>query len=356
MQNNERFVVGWDIGGAHLKLACLSDSGDVLDILQYPTPVWKGMESLRRAINTAMEHIQKSLSVNNIRHAVTMTAELVDLFPNRHQGVLEISSLLNQIINDQTVLFYAGDNGFVDADEIGTVTNKVSSANWHATANFVASKLSHGVILDMGSTTTDIIPFESGLSIPAGYSDHERLYTQELLYTGMIRTPVMAIVKQLPYRNKDYNIMAEHFATMADVYRVTGQLNEQDDYMESADGKEKTVLASTRRLARLIGLDIKDISKSDTQEFKTMAEYIVQQQLEMIDACLLNGFSRLNQKSNAVLVGAGCGRSLISSVADIHNIEYIDFNDLLMVTNDKKYLAGNCAAAVAVADIARNLP
>jgi len=113
----------------------------------------------------------------------------------------------------------------------------------------------NGLFVDIGSTTTDILLLNDGKVLAQGYTDYQRLVSRELIYTGIVRTAVMAVAQTAQDQGQEIGIMAEYFATMADVYRVTGELNELHDQAETADGAEKTITASARRLSRMIGCD-----------------------------------------------------------------------------------------------------
>ena len=68
----------------------------------------------------------------------------------------------------------------------------------------------------------------------------------------------MAITDAIEFEGLRIPLMAEHFATTADVYRLTGELDERHDQHPSADGAEKTLPGSARRLARMIGRDARE--------------------------------------------------------------------------------------------------
>ena len=74
--------------------------------------------------------------------------------------------------------------------------------------------------IDAGTTTTDLVPLEGGAVAARGYSDGERLAEGELVYTGVVRTPVMAVARTAPFDGRMQRIAAERFATMADVWRL----------------------------------------------------------------------------------------------------------------------------------------
>ena len=138
---------------------------------------------------------------------------------------------------------------------------EIASANWHASARFVAARLGNGLFVDMGSTTTDLIALADGEVAARGYTDAERLEAGELVYTGMVRSFLMSIAARVPFQGRSMPLMNEYFANMADVYRLLGELPPGADQQATADGREKTVEGSRARLARMLGLDAAEASK-----------------------------------------------------------------------------------------------
>jgi len=339
--------IGWDIGGAHLKMASIDHAGAVNFANQLATPLWKGLDSLENA----MSEMHKQIPENSVTHTITMTAELADIFKDRATGIKELTGFLGSHFKKEAFQLYAGNSGLIKADEANSYITDIASANWHATASFVAQNKDEGVLIDIGSTTTDIIPFSSGRLLNTAYTDHERLRNNELVYTGIIRTPVMAVVNKIFYDEQWQNIAAENFSTMADAYRLTDELNELDDMMPTADGAGKTPRDSARRLARMIGLDLEDENKIDP--FKEMSRHIAESHLEIINKSLLKVLSRVDTKRINCLVGAGAGRFLVHKLASINNLKYIDFTDLLSYPKQEEHKVLSCAAAVSVAQIAR---
>jgi len=68
-----------------------------------------------------------------------------------------------------------------------------AAANWLALATYAGRLAPRGpaVLLDVGSTTTDVIPLQDGTPVPRGRTDPERLESKELVYTGVRRTPLV---------------------------------------------------------------------------------------------------------------------------------------------------------------------
>ena len=339
--------IGWDVGGAHLKMAHIDPAGQVISASQFPSPLWKGLHVLDQALSDAKKHLPQSA----LQHSITTTAELVDIFKDRHSGIRALVDRLSLFLNRDSSRFYAGQAGWVSPAQTENHVKEIASANWHATARFVANKLHDGVLVDIGSTTTDIVPFNEGKLLYRGYSDYERMYHSELVYTGIIRTPVMAVINKILSEGKWHPVVAEHFATMADVYRLTHELQELDDMMDPADGAGKEPMDSARRLARMLGTDINEVD--GLTQWQNIAFYIAEAQLQKIQDALYQVKSRDVVSQTTNLVGAGAGRFLVNKLAQRTGMKYMDFADILDAAAEVKPHAAKCATAVAVAQIAR---
>jgi probable H4MPT-linked C1 transfer pathway protein len=341
-------IIGWDIGGAHVKAAAIN-AGQIVAVYQQPCPLWKGLDQLQHAVST----IKQALASSNPCHAITMTGELVDLFDNRDDGVKQIIQIMTELLPGSEILIFAGQEGFLKPSQIETGHYiSIASANWLASASFTAQKLSSGLFVDCGSTTTDILLLTNRQVLAEGYTDYQRLMSQELIYTGIVRTAVMAVTQTAQDQGKKIGLMAEYFATMADVYRVTGELNDKHDQTDTADGAAKTVLASARRLSRMIGCDFYPDELPRWQQF---AENIRTQQIRQIQRGCETRLSQHALPQDRPLIGAGIGRFLVKQIALNLDRPYLDFSDLLPVAEiESDMTTADCAPAAAVAYLVDN--
>jgi probable H4MPT-linked C1 transfer pathway protein len=341
MQN----IVGWDIGGAHVKAALLNTQGQIVTVYQQPCPLWKGLNQLRLAVS----HITQDLPAEHCCHAITMTGELVDFFANRDDGVAQIIATMSALLVDSEVFIFAGNTGFLAAKHVESQHYAaIASANWLASATLAAEQLGSGLFVDIGSTTTDILLLHNGLVITEAYTDYQRLISQELVYTGVVRTAVMAVAQTAVDDGKEIGLMAEYFATMADVYRVTGELNEAHDQTDTADGAEKTVLASARRLSRMIGCDFYPEELARWRDFA--GNLRAQQVAKILRACQYRLSLHDNFPNDAPLIGAGIGRFLVRELAGLLGRDTVDFSACCPETLGESALStADCAPAVAVA-------
>ena len=349
MQTNTAAVdiVGWDIGGAHLKAAWFSAEGEVRAVYQKPCPLWQGLDKLENALSSILTVLPKQRTL----HVLTMSGELVDLFSDRAEGVVEIIALARRVLAQQTLLVYAGRQGFIAAQQVlPEHIDDIASANWLASATYVAAQIDQGLLVDIGSTTTDILLFQHFQLDVLGYTDFQRLGSGELVYTGIVRTAVMAVSQTVLFAGQEVGIMSEYFANMADVYRLTHELNEQHDQSDTADGNAKTEQASMRRLARMIGCDTDDFP---LERWRQLAYVIREQQLGRIQSACEKQLLRVEASSIKRLVGAGIGRFLVKEIAHRLSIEYLDFDTLFNAPEQKTAMQiADCAPAVAVAYLA----
>lgn len=337
-------IIGWDVGGAHLKAAKVR-AGRVVVVAQVACPLWLGMEHLERALALA-----RGLVGEAGRHVVTTTGELTDHFASRANGIEKIAALMARGL-DGDVALYAGRAGLVATDRASGHVEDIASANWHASAALVAARMPEALFADMGSTTTDLIPVAGGQVCARGYTDATRLVEGELVYMGLVRTFLMAVCDRVPFRGRWIPLMNEYFAAMSDVYRVLGTLDEAADQQDTADHREKTPAASRARLARMLGCDASDASEA---EWTGVAQWFAQMQARHIEDAARLVLSRRDLGDDAPIVGAGVGASVVAAVAARLGRRFIPFAALVDVDERFASLAGYAAPAAAVALIASN--
>lgn len=341
MKIKEKYRIGWDVGGAHLKAVLLDVEHYVLQVIQLPCPLWQGLEQLSLAVDRVLAEMQQP----EAHHAVTMTGELADLFRNRHHGVTEIASLMAEKLGSETY-FYAGSGGFVRLTEVDECHDRIASANWHASVTWIARNLEQGLFIDIGSTTSDLIVLSGGCSQNRGFSDAERMRNDELVYTGVVRTPVMALTRMIDFRGFEYRIAAEHFATTADIYRITGELMETEDMATTADGAEKSMEASMRRLARMLGHDYED---ADDTDWMSLAQSFRAAQLAQLQGAVDGLLARGQLTADAPLIAAGAGSFLVQELAAHLQRDCLQAESLIAARSDElRHWAGVCFPAYAV--------
>lgn len=343
---HERSLIGWDVGGAHLK-ACWLAGGRVRDVGQWACPLWLGLDQLDHALAQAR---RRWPDMHRCAHAVTMTGEMADVFEHREEGVARIAERLAGQPGIATVL-YAGEGGWCDLDDAPARWAEVASANWLATARLAARRTGDALLVDIGSTTTDLIPLRREQVVARGRTDAARLASGELVYMGVVRTPLCALAPRIAFRGELHNVMNEFFATTADVYRLTGELDPACDVYPAADQGHKDAAGSRRRLARMVGRDAREAGEADWLAFAQawrscqLTETAEQAQRVATQAGLPAG---------APLVSAGCGAFLVEALAQQLGRPCLDFARDIAVLDaaadrDVARWARVCAPSVAVA-------
>ncbi len=331
-------VMGWDLGGANLKLARIA-GGRVEHVAQISCPLRQDVSKFDAALEEALP-----LCPPHAAHAVTMTGELSDVFADRAEGVAYLVEMMREA-TDGDALFYGGRSGLLDCIRAVERAPDVASANWHASAALIAQILPDALLIDVGSTTTDIVPLKDGAVAAGGYADGERLAESELVYTGVVRTPVMAVARSAPFKGRRQRIAAERFATMADVWRLMGELPADADPYPAPDLAGKSIEASAARLARMLG---RDANEAGLLAFADLARHFADCQVAEIEEAARTVVGREAIAADAPLIGAGCGRFIAEQLAQRLARPYYDFAELIDCAPDARAMAATCAPAVAV--------
>src|SRR6266851_4711530 len=240
----QRSVLGLDIGGANLKAAHTNGSACL-----HPFELWKFPGELPAAISALLRIMPKSDVL-----AVTMTGELCDCFESKRQGVQAILDAVRLAAGTTPILVWTTTGSFKDSEAARADSKKTAAANWLALATFAGRFVPSetGLLIDLGSTTTDIVPLLNGRPVPQGFTDSERLRCRELIYTGVRRTPVCALLGG--------EGAAELFATTLDVYLLLGEIPPDPNDRRTADGRRATVEAAHARMARMMCEDAETCS------------------------------------------------------------------------------------------------
>jgi probable H4MPT-linked C1 transfer pathway protein len=333
-------VIGWDIGGVHLK-AARAESGRIVKAVQLAAPLRAGVERLAEAFGRAKAELGTAQ-----HHVVTMTGELADTFSSRPEGVECLAMLAARELNGSPVSIYAGPAGYIRPDEAQKHAGLVASANWHACAAFIARRHRDALFIDMGSTTTDVVPIMDDSVAARGYTDAQRLAAGELVYTGLVRGFVMACADRAPFKGAWTPLINENLANMADVYRILGSLPADADMMATPDGREKTREASRVRLARMVGADDAD---ADDLAWTALAQWFAEMQIRRVTDAVMLVNSQHVLPPGAPVVGAGIGAHIVQEITQRIGRGYVAFDALLDVAPQARAAASQCAPAAALA-------
>jgi len=321
-------IIGWDIGGAHIKAAKINFKKKTSKTEQIYSPIWKNINNLKNSIKS----IKKKLGKTNY-HAITMTAELSDIFPNRENGVKYIIKLSSKILGEKNIFFYSKKN-FLKKKSAIKKTFELNSMNWHATASFISNFFPNCILVDIGSTTTDITPIKKNEIISNGTSDYQRLKSNELIYLGVLRTPIQAVEKKR-------NLINENFANLGDVYRVLNKIPNTLDLLPTLDNKTKNKHDSARRIARIFG---KDYKKNHFLKWKKTAYQIEEKHLKILKE-VIKKIEKKNFLKKVPIIGAGIGEFLVKKI--YNKKEYFSFYS--KINYIKKIKVINCESAISVA-------
>jgi probable H4MPT-linked C1 transfer pathway protein len=287
--------IALDIGGANIKAAHSSGPARVI-----PFEVWKRPEDLPLAIASIAASLPPSSAT-----ALTMTAELCDCYPTKRVGVNAVIDAVLQALPGRTVLVWGMDGAFHSVEEVRDHPLLAAAANWLALAQLAARLVDEepAILIDIGTTTTDLIPMARGDVAARGRSDTERLQTGELVYAGVRRTPIHALTTELPVRGVLTGLAAELFASTLDVYLILGDIASNPLDLSTADGRPATAEATRDRLARMIGADRESFSEVDARDFARAADHCLTDRLvqEAERACR----STIGRPAAAVIAGSG---------------------------------------------------
>jgi probable H4MPT-linked C1 transfer pathway protein len=321
-------LLGLDIGGANLKAA--HSSGPCLT---RPFALWRDPDGLAGQLG----HLLAGLPHADVL-AVTMTGELCDCFASKREGVGAILDAVERVAQGRPVRIWTTAGCFVSPDEARAQPLTAAAANWLALATLAGRQAPAGgaVLIDIGSTTTDLIPLRDGKPAPRGRTDPERLRAHELVYAGVLRTPLCAVL--------GLEAAAELFATTGDVFRVLGSLPEDPHDCNTADGRPATRLASHARLARMLCADLDTTAESDRRR---LAERAVLQLAERLSFALREVVGKLGcPLQTALLAGLGSflARRVVVGLAGLKPANLIDLGQ----TWGPAVSVAACAHAVAV--------
>jgi probable H4MPT-linked C1 transfer pathway protein len=255
-----RAVLGLDVGGANLKAAHSDGTARTV-----PFALWKAPA----ALPDMLRELLRAMPPADVL-AVTMTGELCDCFAGKREGVQAILAAVAVAADGRDVRAFDLEGRFVSPATAFGEPLRVAAANWLALATF-AGRLAPegpGVLIDVGSTTVDIVPLLDGRPVPRGRTDPERLASGELVYTGVGRTPLCAL---LGGAAEGPPVAAELFATTRDAYLVLGLAADVEADCNTADGRPATRACAQARLARMLCADLETSTEAQRRALAVAA-------------------------------------------------------------------------------------
>jgi (4-(4-[2-(gamma-L-glutamylamino)ethyl]phenoxymethyl)furan-2-yl)methanamine synthase len=299
-----RGVVGWDIGGANIKVVRVA--------VPAHTPVDASLRAAVRAYElqrdpAALPGVLRVLAdqagaAAGDAHAVTMTAELSQYFRVKRDGVAFVLDAVAEAFPAADVYVYSVHGEFLQPHAARAAPHAVAAANWAATARAVAQMIRDAILVDIGTTTTDIIPISGGVVRAVGWNDPGRLASGELLYLGAVRTPVEAITHTVPLGDDHAGTSAEGFALAGDVHLWRGTLAPAAYTAPTPDGRPATRVYAGERLARVVCADRELV---DAAALDRIADAVAAVQVERTAAAIARVRARHPEIGTAVVTGAG---------------------------------------------------
>ena len=294
-------IVGWDIGGVNTKAARLfaSSRAPASCSITLPYELQRAPALLSETLRSAARELG---AAPDDRHAVTMTAELSQMFRTKREGVAFVIDALEATFPGDRLHVYTLAGEFVSPRHARERPLEVAASNWSATANWVAQLVPTCILVDVGTTTSDLIPIRNGKVAAEGSTDPERLLTGELVYTGALRTPVEAIAREVPLWGGTAGVSAEGFALSGDVYLWLGRLGANDYTCPTPDGRPVTREYAGERLARVVCADRELLDESAVD---ALAASVAGAQVQTIVRALELIRKRCPGVATAVVTGLG---------------------------------------------------
>lgn len=315
-------ILGLDVGGANTKGCYLEvdkvHSGIALRDhgISIYHEIWRNPEGLRDVLTNLSNSFKRKKVKEFEGIALTMTAELCDVFESKAQGAISILQIVEESFTDVPIYVWTTRGGFASPAEIKKDPLQAAAANWLASAVAIAhSSLLYDkpvILADMGSTTTDILPIASGKVLATGRTDTERLLSGELLYTGVLRTAVHSLIDSVHLDGFRCQVIKENFAISADVYRVLGLITEKDYDVPTPDGKSRDAEACAKRLARMVAADTEELGMKNIY---LLAQTIMEKQIEQLVDNILQIVSRREVPFPKALITAGQGSFILREAA-----------------------------------------
>jgi probable H4MPT-linked C1 transfer pathway protein len=327
-------VIGWDIGGVNTKAARV-ENGEATLVLHRPYELQRNPAALVPLLRELTRELGAAAAA---AHAVTMTAELSQMFRTKREGVRFVLDAVESALPKALVHVFTVDGRFVSPEAARREPLAVAAANWAATSHAVAPHHPDALLLDIGTTTTDIVPIVGGRVAARGRTDPERLGAGELVYTGALRTPAEALATHVPVHGVPTGVSAEGFALAGDVHLWRGDLAPADFSVATPDGRPATRAWAGERLARVVCADPELLDEAGVT---AIADALAEAQVSHIVTAIAR--VRAHHPSIETAVVTGLGAFLGERAARAAGLQVVPLSSRLGEA------ASRCAPAAAVA-------
>lgn len=317
-------IVGIDVGGANTKVA--TSDGSFVRLIY--APLWRN----KAIISDVLADVKRRLEAEGKgieAVGVVMTGEICGCFNTKREGVLYIKKVVSTMFGDTN--FFDRDCNFKNSSYVDKDPLSFAATNWLASAKFLSEEYKKVIFVDIGSTTTDVIPIVEG-KVKAKRTDFERLKSGELIYSGVLRTGVAHLLKRVKIRGEEYMTSSELFAITADAYLALGYIR-KDDYScekpcnyaysfarEGEDKEDKNRISAMQRLARVVCSDLEETGEEGAV---SIAEQVKETQVEE----LIDSMKRIKKKYGLKgVVSAGIGDFIVKEATDSLNIKFLSLS------------------------------
>jgi probable H4MPT-linked C1 transfer pathway protein len=327
-------VIGWDIGGVNTKVTRVVD-GSVTAVRSRAFELQRDPAALVPLLRELASEVGAEPSDV---HALTMTAELSQMFRTKRDGVSFVLDAVESAFPSSRVQVFAVEGRFLSPGAARREPLAVAAANWSATANQVARTHPDALLVDIGTTSTDIIPIVGGRVVAKGLTDPDRLASGELVYTGALRTPAEAMAGHVPLGDAMAGVSAEGFAFAGDVHVWRGNLAPDDYTCPTPDGRPAAREFAGERLARVVCADREML---DDRAISAIADALAHTQIARVADAMKEVARRHPSLRTAVVTGLGA--FIAAAAARSIRFDVVSLADAL---GDE---AARCAPAASVA-------
>jgi len=311
--------IGWDIGGVNVKASWLSMEKEWIrqtHVTSRPFEIWRDKELLPHVLRDAVADIAPDRPIEAM--AVTMSAELSDVFATKREGVLYVLDCVRRCFPDYALYVLNLSGELVPLEEAFASPLDFAAANWVASARWLSARYPNCLLVDVGSTTTDILPVLDGRIRVSGNTDTDRLISGELIYTGVLRTNLATIVQSVPVNARSCRVASEYFSISGDVHLILGNIAPEDYTCTTPDNRPPSLDSARGRLARLVCSDAEMLS---VQEIDAMARFIHARQVLQIRSGMEQVIARVPDLRGFPVMVFGSGAFLGKEAADDLGLE-----------------------------------
>lgn len=312
-------ILSFDVGGANTKAAALTvDKGAARRLsteIRY-FPVWKNpLGKLPEILVSLASKVLPRAEARPSTVALTMTAELSDVYRSKLEGVEHICKAVAQAFPDVEIRVLDVEGRLLPVEEAVSKPYLVAASNWYASGWFTSQFFETAILVDVGSTTTSIIPIVDGRVFAEGYNDMEKLSVDELVYTGSLRTSLAAVASKIWFKGRWVRVSSEYFAQTGDIHLILGHISREDYICDTPDGRGATFEEAAARIARTVCADLEMLTVDDV---KAIARQFYEAQVESIASALrrkAEGLRRRFGLSSIPCIATGLGEDFLAGEA-----------------------------------------